>query len=1102
MKNFTNSKNALAMLAVVGGFAVADPASANSANGIAPETLRLAEDQARTVSGYVTDAEGEPLVGAAICIGDTRVCTITDPKGYFVIKVPKDKCTLRFMYLGMNEALVNLKAGEQNVKQDVIMTGDNSINEVIVTGYQDISRPKMTGSAVTITSEKLNDRFTGSLLESLEGKVAGLSTYGGELKVRGTSSLYAETSPLLVVDGLPMEGRLEDLNQYDIESINVLKDAAAAAIYGARASNGVIVVTTKNARKTGKVEVDFTANVSIRNKANVDYHDNFYMNAAEQVAKESVYFEKLYSDPSQLADFEKNVESGRKAISALDRAAYQHAKGELSDADYKALKEKLSRNNYAKEFADAVYRKRVLQEYSIALRSRSEKSANNLTVNFQNDNAGEINTFNKRITANYKGSFDLAKWLTFRGNINAVYNKNREMGSDYSAFNSVWERPAYESFYNEDGTVKNQYGWYDSNGIRPNEEGCVDLSSNPVDEHYNNVVNTKRSHVRLHGELLFKIIDGVSLSAQGVYENDRVTRDWDATAASHPARVIRNAYAYEDNSGMIKYPVMETGGFKQQRNTNGDYWTVRTQANLDKTFGDHYVNAIAGLEFRETKTTGTNSLLLGFDDQLQTANTINTNLLDLANMRYSDYFLDGNFPAYQFAYGPYIETGLDPVKEVRHRYASGYANFTYTYKERYNVFGSFRKDYADVYGLNTKYRGKPLWSVGLGWNIEQEDFMKNVEWVNFLKLRASYGATGNIYQGATSVLTASTGDQNYYTKLPYATIDSPANPLLTWEKTFTTNIGVDFALLNNRIRGSVDYYLKKAEDVFANKSLDPTTGFTSMFVNAANLKNNGIELQVTADIFRPATRKDFGWTTSLTFAHNSNKVTSVENPATKAWELVDMPYKNGYAATAMWSYRFAGIDDGTYGNPGQTLWYGNDDIKSHGPSGGSPDILEYSGQREPKIVSAMDNRFEWNGFHLSVLMAYYGGHVMRANPETETFAGTYGPIASYFVDSWSPENPNSVHPGWGEYSSTSIGSEPRYGNNSIHKADFLKIRDIVLGYQFPKEWLAPLHINRANLQFQVTNPGFIWRANKQNIDPETLGVSLPASYVFTLNLNL
>ncbi|MBR0523727.1 MAG: carboxypeptidase-like regulatory domain-containing protein, partial [Prevotella sp.] len=202
-------------------------------------TRKISGARTRTVSGTVKDESGDPLPGVSICIDDSKVCTITDINGFYTLKVPANACDLKYSFVGMDNAVVHLRQGNGHMNQDVTMTSSAQLDEVVVTGYQEISRPKMTGSVTTINADALTERYTGDIVSNLEGRVAGLSTYGGELKVRGTSSLYAESSPLLVVDGLPMEGRLEDLNQYDIQSINVLKDAAATAIYGARATNGV-----------------------------------------------------------------------------------------------------------------------------------------------------------------------------------------------------------------------------------------------------------------------------------------------------------------------------------------------------------------------------------------------------------------------------------------------------------------------------------------------------------------------------------------------------------------------------------------------------------------------------------------------------------------------------------------------------------------------------------------------------------------------------------------------------------------------------------------------------------------------------------------------
>lgn len=273
--------------------------------------------QSRTLTGRVIDEEGNTMPGVNITLNQA-VIGITDGNGVYTLQLPTSDCKLQFSFIGMETGVVTLKAGKAEENIDITLYGSTELNEVVVTGYQDIQKPKMTGSAVTISSDKLMERYTSNLLSNLEGQVAGLSTYGGELKVRGTSSLYAETSPLLVVDGLPMEGRIEDLNQYDIQSINVLKDAAATAIYGARASNGVIVITTKNANQRGKIDVSFNANLSLKENRIMDYNSNFYMNAAQQVAKESDYYD-YYFFSGDIADPIGNTLSGITMVTDLYR---------------------------------------------------------------------------------------------------------------------------------------------------------------------------------------------------------------------------------------------------------------------------------------------------------------------------------------------------------------------------------------------------------------------------------------------------------------------------------------------------------------------------------------------------------------------------------------------------------------------------------------------------------------------------------------------------------------------------------------------------------------------------------------------------------------
>lgn len=1064
----------------------------------------------RTVKGYVRDADGEPLVGVPVCIGEGRVCTVTDADGFYTFPIPVEQTVLKYTYVGMETAYATIPAGSRETSKDIVMRSDTHLDEVVVTGYQEISKPKMTGSVTTISADKLGDRYTANVMNNLEGRVAGLSTYGGKMTIRGTSSLYAETSPLLVVDGIPVEGSIDDINPYDIESVNILKDAAAAAIYGARASAGIIVVTTKNAKTNDKIDIDFSANLTVYEKKNMNYADNFYMTAEQQVDTESKYMD-YYFKSGEIADpvntVAQDIAKGQTYISPIKWAYYQKALGNISETELQARLSDLKRNNYAKDYADAVYRQQVMQQYNLSVRGRSSKIQNNLTLNYKTDNAGIINHFNKAFNAQYKGIFEFAKWLTATFTVNGIYEKSREAGYSYfNSYASPWAAPAYETFWNADGTPHRLNYNYDGNAYMEIQPGTYDLSTTPLEEFYNNSQTTHRHHTRYHGNLNFKIIEGLTAQAQFVYESDHTTVDWLAAENSYVARAIRNAYTtYDAEKGMASYMTPSSGGMLSTTNTDGRYWTARGQVNYSKQFGKHDINALAGLEFRETKQTGTKTLLLGYDDQLQTSATQTVNLGALSQIDWSPYYLTsggGRFWASNWIYVPYLSTTTGIVTETHHKYGSGYLNATYTYDERYNLFASFRKDYADVYGLNAKFRGKPLWSVGAGWIASNEKFLSQVKWINFLKLRASYGVTGNIYQGATSYMTATSGALNSTTNLPVGVIESPANPNLKWEQNRTTNVGVDFWLMANRLRGAFDYYNKRGVDIFSYMALDPTTGFKSMFMNAADMVNRGIEMQLTYDWVRPKARDSFGWSTNFTLSHNKNEVTNVENPSTTAAQRIESPFVTGYPTSALWSYRLAGISN-VEGEKGMTLWYGDNDHAVHVAEGGSANILVYSGQTEPKTMMGMDNSFSWNGFTLSILMAYYGGHVIRALEEKETFYVPYTAIPSYFLNAWDEEtNPDSKTPGLGRYASQLRSSEPSYSDISVRKADFLKIRNIVLGYDFPRQWVNKLGINKLSLHIQIDNPKYLWVANKVNVDPETLGIRNPSSFVFGLNVNL
>ena len=551
--------------------------------------------------------------------------------------------------------------------------------------------------------------------------------------------------------------------------------------------------------------------------------------------------------------------------------------------------------------------------------------------------------------------------------------------------------------------------------------------------------------------------------------------------------------------------IPEQGGKLTTEDMRGEYWTWRGQLNFNHTFGKHSVDFLGGFEFRKTKYKGTKGILLGYDDQLQSQSTTSVSFPDLYNYSYTSFWAVG-YPARQWGYSNYIEPYLGLVPEELHHYASGYMNLTYTYDNRYNLFGSFRKDYADLFGANAKFRGKPLWSVGASWNLSNEYFLNEVKWLNSLKLRLSYGKTGNIYQGATSYMTASTGNINYYTQQPVATVDSPANPNLRWEKTATTNVGVDFSLLDHRLRGSVDYYYKKGTDIFSQKSLDVSKGFTSMNMNMADMKNNGVEVALSADWFRAANEGDFAWTTSWTAAYNKNEITSMEYQPSSVWDIVESGFKEGYPASSLFSFHYVGLDQtgvGTMQNwLGQPLYQLSDGSTDHYISSSDVNCIVYSGQSDPKINMAMDNTLRYKGFSLNFMMVYYGGHKMRVRQYQPLYGIGFGPLADYYLDSWSPTNTDTDVPGVGEWSylsSTSV--DYLYADNFVQPANFIKIRNITLGYSVPNRLARQIGLNNLRVTFQLDNIPALWKKNDVGVDSETLGIRNQMTYVLGLNFN-
>ncbi len=1076
------------------------------------ETARI------TVAGRVVDNNGNPLPGTTVSIAGTASGTVTDAQGNYSIDVPL-KGVLVFSFIGF--VTVEEEVAGRTVIDVRLRTATFGIEAVVVsTGYQDMSRENSTIAAATVGGDELSSRYSPNLLDNLEGRVAGLVTYGGKPAIRGVSSLRADTSPLLVVDGLPVEGGMESLNPFDIKSVTVLKDAAATAIYGARAANGIIVVVTKQAPayKPGmrNVTVDVSANITVWQKKNTDYAANFYMTPAQQVEKEAGYAQYYFFDNGgAIADPMGNIKStidGGGSLAPVMYNYYLHARGDISEAELQSRMDDLKNNDFASEYAEHVLRPRTLQQYNVAVRSSGERFQSNLVLNFRGDNTGYVNQYDRRFNIFYKAGYNVADWMQVDFSVNSViddagYANSERIGSEDPT--NPFNVPAYFRLLNDDGShadyTTGDYNIY--NTFAEDETRLHSVKYNHLQEMYRDRTHTSRQQMRYHAGMLFRIAAGLSAETQFTYENMREERSSYSEADSYTMRFMKNIYTSrtgtEDNY-TYKYLLPESGGKLKSVDTRGAYWTARGQIDYNRRFGRHSVDAIAGLEFRQTRSWGTRNIIWGYDDQLQIQSSTSVSYPELYAYRQSNYFKP-RYYARDYIYNYLIDPQIGLVRETVHRYGSGYVNASYTYDRRYNAFASFRRDYTDVFGLEARYRGKPLWSVGAGWNVHNEAFMAETAWVDFLKARLTYGVTGNIYHGATSFMTALTGTNNPATSQPRSSIASPANPDLTWEQTATLNAGVDFSLFDNRLTGSLDLYRKKTTDLFSEVTIESTKGFPFLIMNSANVVNNGVELSLAYDWL---TGKDGGfyWNTSMTIGYNRNRITKIEERA-ETWNQLARgeAYKEGHAVNSLFSTEFAGIDEGW------PTWYDSNGEALRKLASTDLDALTCSGQSDPTTTLGLTNYLSWKGFSLNVLMVYYGGHHLRAQQALAMTQGLpYRALQSYWLDSWTPENTETNVPGFGQYAVTSIASENQYSDIYVRRGDFIKIRNIVLGYEVPRRLASRIGMKNLTLSFQIDNPKPLWLRNDIGIDPETIalanphvftrGMRMPTSYIFGMSI--
>ncbi len=1101
--------------------------------------------KSNTISGTVLDENEEPLPGATVMIEGTGEGTSTDMDGNFTLLCHKPEPTLVFSYVGMKTKQVRVDKN-YNYIRIVMEAVPNMMEEVVVTGYQNIKRENATGSYQIIRAEDMDKRYTGDITSNLEGRVPGVvfdpksnTKDENAITIRGKSTFNAKESPLVVVDGLPIEGGMNTVNPYDIENITILKDAAAASIYGARASNGVIVITSKKA-KSQKLSIDFNADLQISEKMNYDNYN--WASAADLIQLEKYNFDAmLKNNPQSIQDNFNLLDRGKaNELSQVMRVLLENNRGNISDEEMNSTFSRWSRNNYSKEYQKVHDRTQISQQYNLALRVSGKTLSSNIVVNWNGNNGGVRGYDASSLALKYLGDLKVASWMDLNLSLNVLNNrtKSHALGS-YGNINSFL---AYQSMYNPDGSLaRMEADIYPGEEVLNNPEyELKDVTYNVADE-IDKGYNTSKSrytNVRTNVLALFRLpVTGWTAQAQFQYEDIVSISSTQYSKDSQFMRSLYNRYTTSssvtewvdtddpfnwdfgswdgDPDHFYKDPVtinktihnIPDGDALSESTAQSQYYTFRAQTRYNREFlGVHAIDFIAGFEYRQTHSSMEQGGYYGYDRQTS------SNLNMITNWEYINKPTVGVMGSNYTPYGAPISFR---TSETLHRYYSYYFTGNYVYDSRYSVSGSYRVDKADMFGTDPKFRGKPLWSVGASWNVHNERFLRPATWLNVLKLRASYGLTGNIDNSVSSYLTASMAT-NQFGNLQ-GTLNTPPNDQLRWEKTATWNAGIDFAFLGYRLAGTFDFYRKNSSDILTSAELDPTTGWTTQTINSAKMTNTGVELQLDGQILPARRRKDIGINLGFNIAYNHNKVTDLRRYPTSASEFLGMTYHKGYPLNSLFSIDYAGLvdKDGTI----FVGWYDrNGEVQTTSTSSSTftMDDVIFSGTTTPKISGSLTPEIRWNGFSLSAMFAFYGGHYMRTDNDawTSFTAGTAGYKGAFGDASFSRDllrywNGDEVPAnGW---MSTKNGSNISTGtirNTAVKHADYMKFRSLILSYSFDQKLCRKIGLNDLRLRFQMNNIA-TWARNGIGIDPEAYNLTsgfhmdkTPRSYTMSLMFNL
>jgi TonB-linked SusC/RagA family outer membrane protein len=1038
------------------------------------------------ITGIVTDKNGNPLVGVnVLLVSNKSNWDITREKGDFRLLVTATD-SLRFDYLGYESrtiAIKNQKFLKVTLTQDVMeLTG---VAVVASNGYTDIPKERVTGAFEVIGAKELAEVPTVDVASRLEGKMAGVNVdpRTGSISIRGTNSYSGVGSPLIVIDGFPQSDNdfkfskrgvsgasiLSYLNPDDIETITVLKDAAAASIWGSRAANGVIVVTTKKGKK-GDPTINFSTTTAIGER--MDLGKLRVMNTSQYID----YEKDLVAGGFIVDNINNTVGSGgAKNPSAAQEIMFQQQRGTISLAQRDQLLNQLAQNDNLGQINKYLLRNSVTRQYDLSVTGGSDKSTYYLSLGYNKDEAAMRGNESESYNITLNNSFQLKSFLKLNTGVNYVsssYQTNTVVNEALSNVSNSALRP-YDMIADQNGNGIDRYIIFRPELAKGFEaKGYLPWTYNYLDElNYSNVI-TKGANIRLNASLTATVTNWLNFEASGMYTSIGNKVKSLSELDSYYSRNMINEATSVSTAGKLVYGI-PMGAYLYNTITSNASQSMRFQMNINKNFNENNsLHFLAGSEIREERREGSSQRFYGYNEDTNSGATINPSAL------------------YTTVYGWQTNIGSsdNSISKYRDRYLSYYALGSYDFMNRYHVSSSVRFDDYNLLGASRKNRALPLWSVGGKWDINKEFFLKEVNWLSDLALRVTYGKAGVAPNGGYGSNNAiiGVGSIDFNTQLPTAYISLPENAEIKWETTSTLNFGLDYGVFNNRLRGSADLYYKKSYDILTSLPFNPTYGWGTLTYNTGTLKGRGIDLSISGTIINSG----FKWNSSFNFAYNTNEVTDSRFKATTTNQFLTGVTTEGQTIGYMYAYKWAGLDAN-----GQSMVYKNDGTtvsSSQSIAAISKDDLKYMGTSVAPYFGGFMNDFSYKNFRLGVQITYYAGHVFRNTvlQNYPTYAGVQsGAVAKgdIIADRWRQAGDEAFTnvPGLANISFNSV-NRFQMADFNVLPADNIRLQQVSLGYNVPSKFLDRTFIKSLSFNFAARNLGLLWVKNDLGIDPQYL----------------